>query len=111
MSDEWESAILYTQTGCADSRKVRNWLTARGDAFVERNVTGNLDTAKELYATGIFATPLLVVGDEKVLGFRPDKLAAALSTLPPEESADVLRSRPARRATRRRRKEGRDQVP
>ena len=46
--------------------------------FVERNVTGNLDTAKELLATGIFATPLLVVGDATVLGFRPDALSAAL---------------------------------
>ena len=76
--------ILYTQTGCADSRKVRDWLAERGVDFVERNVTGDMDAAKELLATGIFATPLLVVGDKQVIGFRPDKLAAALERETPE---------------------------
>ncbi|MBA2278397.1 MAG: glutaredoxin family protein [Chloroflexia bacterium] len=70
---------MYTQTGCADSRRVCDWLTERGVAFTERNVTGDEATAMDLLATGIFATPLLVVGDAKVLGFRPDRLAAALS--------------------------------
>ena len=71
--------ILFTQTGCADSRKVRDWLTQHGIAFVERNVTGDIDAAKALMATGTFGTPLLVVGDEQVIGFRPEKLVAALS--------------------------------
>jgi len=63
---------------------VREWLTARGVPFVERNVTGDLVAAKELLATGIFATPLFVTGEERVLGFRPDKLAALLATIPPD---------------------------
>jgi glutaredoxin len=71
--------VLFTQTGCADSRKVRDWLTAHGVTFVERNVTGDVTSAKDLLATGIFATPLLVVGDEQVLGFRPTTLAAVLA--------------------------------
>ncbi len=79
MSDGPNPAILYTQTGCADSPRVRDWLTAQGVAFTERNVTGDLAAAEALYATGVFATPLLVVGDTKVLGFRPDRLTAALT--------------------------------
>jgi glutaredoxin len=75
-----QATILYTQTGCADSRKVRGWLAERGVLFVERNVTGDLDAATALMATSIFATPLLVVGDEQVFGFRPDKLAAVLAS-------------------------------
>lgn len=74
-----QEPILYTQTGCADSRKVRDWLTGRGIAFVERNVTGDEIAARELIATGSFGTPLLVVGTVQVIGFQPDKLAAALS--------------------------------
>ena len=71
--------LLYTQPGCADSAQVRAWLTARGVAFTERNVGTDLDAAQALAATGLFATPLLVVGQEKVLGFRPERLAAALA--------------------------------
>ena len=72
--------VLFTQTGCADSRKVRDWLSAHDVAFVERNVSGDAAAAHDLIATGIFATPLLVIGDEQVLGFRPDKLAAMIAT-------------------------------
>lgn len=70
--------ILYTQAGCAESRQVRNWLSVRGIAFTERDVTADLDAATALYATGTFATPLLIAGDAKLLGFRPRKLGALL---------------------------------
>lgn len=75
MADE---PVLYTQAGCAESGKVRAWLIERGIAFSERNVSGDLDAASALCATGVFATPLVVIGTEKVLGFRPGALAALL---------------------------------
>ena len=71
--------ILYTQTGCAESAMVRAWLADRAFAFDERDASADLDAARALYATGTFATPLLVVGTRAVLGFRPDEIAAALS--------------------------------
>lgn len=70
--------ILYTQAGCAESAKVRAWLADRGVAFTERDVSADPDAVRALYATGTFATPLLVVGEENVLGFRPEALAAVL---------------------------------
>ena len=54
--------ILYTQADCAESAMVRSWLTDRGIAFAERDVTIDLAAAQDLAATGIFATPLLVNG-------------------------------------------------
>ncbi|MDP9366375.1 MAG: glutaredoxin family protein [Chloroflexota bacterium] len=74
-----QPATLYTQAGCAESAKVRAWLSERRLAFTEHDVTSDPDAAVALFATGVFATPLLVVGEEKVLGFRPQKLAAALA--------------------------------
>jgi len=79
------NAVLYTQTGCRDSERVRSWLVARNVAFTERNVTGDPNAARELLATGSFATPLLVNGDTMVVGFRPASIAAALNI--EEESA------------------------
>ena len=70
--------ILYTQAGCADSAKVRSWLLEHGVVFVEQDASRDPGAAAALYATGTFATPLLVVGDEKVLGFRPRDLSAIL---------------------------------
>jgi glutaredoxin len=73
-----DSPRLFVQDGCADSARVRAWLSARGVPFVERNASVNADAARELAATGIFATPLLVVGTHRVLGYRPDSLQSAL---------------------------------
>ena len=75
MADE---PILYTQAGCAESAKVRAWLRDREIAFGERNASTDPDAAQELCATGVFATPLLVVGNAKVLGFRPQEIEALL---------------------------------
>ncbi len=75
-----QPATLYTQAGCAESAKVRSWLADRGVTFTERDASSDPDAATALYATGTFATPLLVVGEEKVLGFRPEALAAVLGS-------------------------------
>jgi len=72
------SPILYTQTGCVDSRRVHDWLAQWGVTVIERNVTGDLAAVEALALTGTFATPLLVIGDRTVLGFRPALLANAL---------------------------------
>jgi glutaredoxin len=77
--------ILYTQAGCAESARVRAWLNERGIAFHERNASRDQDVARALAATGPFATPLLVVGEQKELGFRPGALAAALRTVGNEQ--------------------------
>ena len=69
---------LYTQAGCTESAKVRTWLTDHGIPFTEHNASDDPEAATALAATGTFATPLLVIGQTKVLGFRPEALAVAL---------------------------------
>lgn len=74
---EPQKPIFFTQPGCSDSAKVRRWLNEHGIDFTEHSVT-DADSAKALAATGVFATPLLVVGERHVLGLRPEELTAAL---------------------------------
>jgi glutaredoxin len=77
--EEPAEPILYTQAGCAESAKVRSWLMDHGISFIERDVSADQDAAAALAATGTFATPLLVIGDDQVLGFREHALSALLS--------------------------------
>ncbi len=74
--------ILFTQTDCEDSaaegQQVRAWLIQQDIPFTERNVTGDLEAAQALYETGVFATPLLLVNNVKVLGFRAGELTQVL---------------------------------
>lgn len=76
MPDILAEPILYTQDGCAESVEVRTWLVEHGVSFTERDAGSDPDAARALAATGTFATPLLVIGDDRVLGFRPEALAA-----------------------------------
>lgn len=78
MPDTPAVPILYTQAGCAESAKVRSWLTDQGIPFDERDASADPQAAAALAATDTFATPLLVIGDERVLGFREQALAALL---------------------------------
>ena len=78
MPEEPGQLILYTQAGCAESGKVRTWLVEHGIPFIERDAGSDSDAARALAATGAFATPLLVMGHDRVLGFREEALAALL---------------------------------
>ena len=83
MSDTQREPILYTQAGCAESAKVRSWLTDQGIHFIEREASADPEAAAALADTGTFATPLLVIGHKKVLGFRPEALAGAVHVVRP----------------------------
>ena len=93
MPDDPAEPILYSQTGCAESARVRGWLVAHGVPFSERDVENDPAAAQALAATGIFATPLLVIGDNRVLGPRPRVLTALLGG--GEKSAALIADRGA----------------
>ncbi len=78
MSETSAEPVLYTQVGCGESAKVRAWLTAHGISFTERDASVDPEAAMALAATGIFATPLVMVAGTTVLGFHPEELAAVL---------------------------------
>ena len=78
MPEASSEPILYTQAGCAESAKVRAWFADQGIAFTERDANRDPEAAAALAATGTFATPLVVFGQDRVLGFRPEQLEAML---------------------------------
>ncbi len=69
---------LFSQARCPDSARVRACLLGGGVAFIERNVTGDLDAARALMATGTFATPVVLAGDRVVAGVRLVELARTI---------------------------------
>lgn len=77
-SDVMRPVTLFTQDGCPDSARVRNCFRRSAVPFVERNVTGDLDAARDLLATGTFATPVIQAGAQVIVGARLDRLAETL---------------------------------
>ena len=66
--------ILYTQTGCADSERVRSWLRQRQISFEERNVTEDPPAMADLAQHSVFATPLLVINDQVIFGYQSKQM-------------------------------------
>ena len=73
------AVVIYTQSGCADSARVRDWLIRRGIPFHEHNVTDDPAAMQELASRRVFATPLVVIGERQILGYQSGEFEAALS--------------------------------
>jgi glutaredoxin len=58
---------------------VKAWLSHAGVPYVVRNVDGDLTAYDELLARGFRTVPVTVIGDDAVVGYQPEALAAAIS--------------------------------
>lgn len=69
---------LYTRSDCWFCMESRRWLMERGIPFTEELLPTNPFSLDMRARPMLFGTPLLVVGDRAVFGFKPDAFAAAL---------------------------------
>ena len=58
---------------------VKVYLSRKNTPFTERNVSLESDAREILLELGYRTTPLTLIGDEKVVGYNPSKLEAALA--------------------------------
>jgi glutaredoxin len=58
---------------------VKVYLSRKGVQFEEYNVSMDREALMRLVKMGYRTTPVAVIGDEKVVGYSPAKLDAALS--------------------------------
>ena len=70
--------VLYSQPGCAPCFAARSFLMSRKVAFQYRDVQADPQAFRELMDLGSRSTPTLVVGNEVMIGFDPEKLDAML---------------------------------
>jgi glutaredoxin len=60
---------------------VKRFLAARGFEFEERDVRSGFSVARELVETyKSRSTPTVVVGDEVLIGFQPERIEQLLAT-------------------------------
>lgn len=67
--------ILFTQPDCPPCHIVKLFLTERGVTFEERDISRNPSAMRELtekYKS--HSTPTLVIGEEVMVGFNPERL-------------------------------------
>ena len=73
------SVVVYSTPTCGPCKAAKAFLASRGVAFQEVNVAEDLEGREALIRqTGQLAVPVIVVGDEVVLGFNRPRLAEVL---------------------------------
>ncbi|HWI53094.1 MAG TPA: FAD-dependent oxidoreductase [Symbiobacteriaceae bacterium] len=92
-------ATLYTSTGCDYCAKIKLFLKENQVAFEERDILTEPAWLDELAKYGIFGVPALLLGEEWIIGYRPNKMKAVLANLqagaPAPEAAPAAPEAPA----------------
>ncbi|MBM7554381.1 glutaredoxin family protein [Thalassobacillus pellis] len=70
--------IVYVSNDCRHCEQVVNQLKEWEVDFVEKNVTNNRESFKELQRERVYGTPATFIGGRKVLGFQKRKLKREL---------------------------------
>ncbi len=70
--------VLYSQPGCAPCFAARSFLASRKVPFTYKDVQADPQAFRELMDLGSRSTPTLLVGNEVMIGFDPEKLDAML---------------------------------
>jgi len=71
--------IVFTQQDCPPCTWVKNFLTQRGVVFEERSIDAGFSVVRELTQKyNSQSTPTVVIGDEVLIGYDPERLAQLL---------------------------------
>ena len=71
--------IVYSQPGLLFCGKAKEFLSQRGVAFEERDITKDPAAVDELERLGAMTTPVIVIDGEAVIGFNQKRLEELLT--------------------------------
>lgn len=69
-----ENVIVYTSNTCPYCTTAKGYLDDKGVEYVERNVQTDPEARKELMDMGHMGVPVIVIGEEEIVGFDKSKL-------------------------------------
>ncbi len=69
-----KEVIVYSSNTCPHCVTVKEYLSDKGVAFTEKNVSVDATARKELMKKGIMAVPVVEIDGETVVGFDRDRI-------------------------------------
>lgn len=73
-----EKILVYSSNTCPYCTLAKDYLEDKGVEFVERNVQTDDEARKELMEMGHMGVPVIVIGEEEIVGFDKDRIDALL---------------------------------
>lgn len=74
-----EKVVVYTSETCPYCVAAKNFLNENNVEFEEKNVTTSEEARNELISKGYRGVPVIVVGEEEVVGFDKNRLSGLLN--------------------------------
>lgn len=74
-----EKVQVYSSDTCPYCTAVKNYLSENNVEFVEKNVSTDSEARNELIQKGYRGVPVIVIGEEEVVGFDQAKLKSLLN--------------------------------
>lgn len=73
-----KQVVLFSAPGCHGCAQARDFFNQQGIPFVERDISTDETAKSELQRRGFRATPVIVIGEQVMVGFKADKLERML---------------------------------
>ena len=74
-----EKVVVYSSDTCPYCVAAKEFLTEKNVEFVEKNVTTDTEARNELIEKGYRGVPVIVVGEEEIVGFDKERLSSLLN--------------------------------
>ncbi|MDO5755018.1 MAG: glutaredoxin family protein [Tissierellia bacterium] len=73
-----KDVLIYTSDGCSFCHAAKDFFDKNNVEYTEKNVSTDKDARKELMAKGHMGVPVIVIGEEELVGFDEAKVKEAL---------------------------------
>lgn len=73
-----DKAIIYTSSTCPYCTMAKDYFNEKGVNFEEKNVQTDATAREELMAKGYTGVPVIVIGEEEIVGFDKARLEKLL---------------------------------
>ena len=73
-----KNIVVYTSSTCPYCTLAKDYLDEKGLEYTEKNVQSDSQARKELMDMGHMGVPVVVIGDEQIVGFDKTKIDLAL---------------------------------
>nr|WP_300001650.1 glutaredoxin family protein [Tissierella sp.] len=74
-----KNVVVYTSSSCPYCTLAKDYLDDKGVEYSVKNVQKDPEARKELMAMGHMGVPVVLIGDEEIVGFDKSKIDLALS--------------------------------
>lgn len=68
------NATIYTTNSCIYCIKAKNYLSEKKIEYVEKNIQEDSSAREELLSMGYRTVPVILLGEEEIVGFNKDKI-------------------------------------